>query len=155
MRGLIAGGAAVMAVAAGALWWGLGTASEGAALVMPASADPARGAQLYASHCAACHGAQLEGQPDWRSPGPDGRLPAPPHDATGHTWHHSDALLFEYTALGGQEVMSRKGIAFDSGMPGFADVLSQDQIWDILAFIKSTWPEREREVQAAQTAAGG
>ena len=38
------------------------------------------GKTVYATHCAACHGAQLEGQPDWRHAGPDGRLPAPPHD---------------------------------------------------------------------------
>ena len=30
------------------------------------------GKTVYASYCAACHGAQLEGQPDWRRPGPDG-----------------------------------------------------------------------------------
>jgi mono/diheme cytochrome c family protein len=26
----------------------------------------ALGRQVYATHCAACHGAKLEGQPDWR-----------------------------------------------------------------------------------------
>lgn len=40
--------------------------------------DIAEGEALYAEACAACHGAQLEGQPDWRTRGPDGRLPAPP-----------------------------------------------------------------------------
>ena len=50
-----------------------------------ATGDPVAGAQLYAENCASCHGANLEGQADWRSPGPDGRLPAPPHDETGHT----------------------------------------------------------------------
>ena len=64
--------------------------------------DPAvsRGRQVYAANCAACHGAQLEGQPDWQSPAANGRLPAPPHDETGHSWHHSDALLLSIIALG-------------------------------------------------------
>ena len=60
----------------------------------------ARGEAVYAEACASCHGANLEGQPNWRSPGPDGRLPAPPHDETGHTWHNPDRLLLQITALG-------------------------------------------------------
>src|SRR5205807_2276140 len=44
----------------------------------------ARGKAIYAEHCAACHGANLEGQANWRSRLPNGRLPAPPHDASGH-----------------------------------------------------------------------
>lgn len=109
------------------------------------------GRQLYAENCASCHGTNLEGQPEWRSRGSDGKLPAPPHDETGHTWHHGDTLLFNYTKLGGNEVMRRQGIEFDSGMPGFAEILSDDEIQSILSFIKSTWPERERRIQAERT----
>ena len=115
------------------------------------AADLDVGEQLYAENCASCHGADLEGQPEWRSRGPDGKLPAPPHDRTGHTWHHGDALLFNYTKLGGTEVMKLQGIDFDSGMPGFGEVLSDSEIQSILLFIKSTWPERERRVQAERT----
>lgn len=115
--------------------------------------DIVLGEKLYAENCASCHGTDLEGQPDWRSRGPDGKLPAPPHDRTGHTWHHGDALLFNYTKLGGTEVMKRQGIDFDSGMPGFGDILSDEEIQSILSFIKSTWPERERRIQAERTSA--
>ncbi|MEC9312241.1 MAG: cytochrome c, partial [Pseudomonadota bacterium] len=85
----------------------------GAALVLaqPALADTpdiADGEVLYAENCASCHGAELQGQPDWRAPGPDGRLPAPPHDETGHTWHHSDRVLFGYTKLGGKVFMEQQ-----------------------------------------------
>jgi mono/diheme cytochrome c family protein len=122
----------------------------------PSPADPddaaqiARGAAVYAGACASCHGARLEGQADWRSPNPDGTLPAPPHDAEGHTWHHPDGLIFRYTRLGGGEVL--KGIpGVRSAMPGFSDTLSDQDIWDVLAFIKSHWPEEMRAYQRAAT----
>ena len=104
----------------------------------------ARGETLYAEHCAACHGTALEGQvPDWRQPGPDGLLPAPPHDETGHTWHHPDALLVDIVTRGTEAVV---GGGYRSGMPGFADVLSEEGILATLAYIKSTWPARVIEV---------
>ena len=58
------------------------------------------GAAIYAKHCAACHGARLEGQPEWRTRGADGLLPAPLHDASGHTWHHPDETLFRIIKFG-------------------------------------------------------
>ena len=106
---------------------------------------------LYTNNCASCHGAKLEGQPNWQSPNSDGVLPAPPHDATGHTWHHDNELLFEYTKLGGKGALAARGITdFNSGMPAFDGVISDEDIWDILAFIKSTWPEREQDAQASR-----
>jgi mono/diheme cytochrome c family protein len=111
--------------------------------------DIVAGQSLYADNCASCHGANLEGQPNWQSPNADGVLPAPPHDRTGHTWHHDDELLFEYTKLGGAAALEVRGVTgFNSGMPAFNETLTDDEIWDILAYIRSTWPEREREAQA-------
>ncbi len=119
-----------------------------------AATDKARGQVLYAEHCASCHGASLEGQPDWQTPGEDGVLPAPPHDRTGHTWHHGDAMLFDYTKLGGSEMLKRMGVTgVTSGMPGFADSLTDQEIRGILAFIKASWPERERELQRRRSLA--
>lgn len=118
----------------------------------PETFDIVRGETLYAEYCAACHGADLEGQPDWRSPGPDGVLPAPPHDETGHTWHHPDSVLFDYTKLGGKAALARQGVDFESGMPGFGEQLSDAEIWDVIAYIKSTWPERQRAIQAERSA---
>ncbi|MGB2201663.1 MAG: c-type cytochrome [Pseudooceanicola atlanticus] len=110
------------------------------------------GAALYADACASCHGPKLEGQPDWRTPGEDGILPAPPHDVTGHTWHHDTPLLLEYTLKGGQAALEARGVTgFNSGMPAFEDTLSADEVLDILAFIRSTWPERAQEVQSQRT----
>jgi mono/diheme cytochrome c family protein len=97
----------------------------------------ARGAALYAGSCAACHGATLEGQPDWRTPLANGRLPAPPHDATGHTWHHPDAQLFEIVKYGTAAIV---GNGYESDMPGYGDSMTDQQIKDVMAYIKSTWP---------------
>ncbi len=113
----------------------------------------ARGRVLYNANCASCHGANLEGQPDWQIVGKDGILPAPPHDDSGHTWHHSDTVLIDYITLGGEGAMAKTGVPFNSGMPAFGEVLSDQEIASILAFIKSTWSERERSYQADQTAA--
>ena len=109
------------------------------------------GRKLYSENCASCHGANLEGQPNWQSPNAEGILPAPPHDETGHTWHHDNALLFSYTKLGGEGALKQRGIEnFKSGMPAFSDVLSDEKIWNILAYIQSTWPERVKEIQASR-----
>ncbi|MEC3862914.1 cytochrome c [Mesobacterium sp. TK19101] len=96
------------------------------------------GAVLYQDHCAACHGAKLEGEPNWKAPDADGYMPAPPHDETGHTWHHADPLLIQITALGTEAII---GGTYKSRMSGFADVLTMDEVLDVLAYIKSTWPD--------------
>ncbi len=110
------------------------------------------GAGLYARFCADCHGDNLEGQPNWQVAGNDGVLPAPPHDDSGHTWHHPDTMLFDYTKYGGQEMAERMGLdGVASGMPGFADVMTDEEIWTVLAFIKSRWSERNRQAQAQRS----
>ncbi|HSC00827.1 MAG TPA: cytochrome c [Burkholderiaceae bacterium] len=101
----------------------------------------ARGAQVYAQQCAACHGARLEGQPEWRRRLPNGRLPAPPHDESGHTWHHADHVLFAITRNGLVPPYAPAGYASD--MPAYRGVLKDDEIWAVLAFLKSHWTSRE------------
>ena len=97
--------------------------------------------------CASCHGTKLEGQPDWRRRLPNGRMPAPPHDETGHTWHHADALLFAITKQG--LVPPHAPAGYESDMPAFGKTLSDEEIWAALAYIKSLWTSREvREARA-------
>ena len=111
-----------------------GTASAAQAEHRLTGRDVETGAALYAENCASCHGAKLEGQPDWRSPGEDGVLPAPPHDASGHTWHHDTPMLLDYTLKGGQATLEALGVTgVKSGMPAFGETLSEDQVLDILA----------------------
>lgn len=115
------------------------------ALAFPSLADNdvERGKVVYAEQCSRCHGANLEGQPNWMERLPNGRLPAPPHDASGHTWHHSDAQLFKIT----KEGLAAIAPGYQSDMPAFGALLSDDEIRAVLEFIKSTWPERERSFQ--------
>lgn len=126
----------------------LACVAVGAVWLQGRTPDLQRGATLYAAHCATCHGARLEGQPDWQSAEVDGVLPAPPHDASGHTWHHDDALLTDYIRRGGQAVLGDMGVRMKSGMPGFGETLSDGDIAAILAFIKSRWTARTRAMQA-------
>jgi mono/diheme cytochrome c family protein len=106
--------------------------------------DPAKvalGAKVYAQHCAACHGASLEGQPNWRQKLPNGRMPAPPHDEQGHTWHHTDEVLFGITKYGFTTDYAPPG--YQSDMPAFGGVLSDEEIWAVLSFIASHWKTKE------------
>ncbi len=103
------------------------------------------GRTLYQAQCAACHGAELQGQPDWQKPDASGRLPAPPHNKTGHTWHHSDDLLFEITKYG--PAAAAEMPTYQSNMPAYENILSDDEMIAVLSYIKSTWPQQEREWQ--------
>ncbi len=118
----------------------------------PDPAHIAQGQQLYAAHCAACHGVSLEGEAGWQNRRADGTLPAPPQDATGHTWHHPDQQLFVIVRDGVQAVA---GAGYKTSMQGFGDVLSDEEIRAVLDFIKSRWPEDIRARQAEVTRRAG
>ncbi len=102
----------------------------------------ALGEKVYRAQCASCHGARLEGQPEWRTRGADGRLPAPPHDASGHTWHHPDETLFRVTKYGVAKAAGLKD--YVSAMPPYEGVLSDAEIIAVLSWIKAQWPTEVR-----------
>lgn len=129
------GGLALMAFAAW-LWLGYEGSQKEIVLEPDNTAVVVRGQAVYEARCASCHGQNLEGQPNWRQRGENGRLPAPPHDHTGHTWHHPDKQLFELTKLGPAALA---GNGYESDMPGYADTLSDADIVAVLSYIKSTW----------------
>ena len=104
------------------------------------AAKVALGAKVYAAHCAACHGARLEGQPNWRQKLPNGRMPAPPHDEEGHTWHHTDQVLFGITKHGMKDYAPP---GYVSDMPAFGRVLSDDEVGRCSSFIASHWKTKE------------
>ena len=125
-------------------------AAEESPPVAPDPADPtdaeavAKGEAVYLAHCASCHGTRLQGQPNWQVALSDGGYRAPPHDGRGHTWRHSDRQLFEATKFGGGFSAAPGSV---SHMPSFENVLTDDEIWAALAFVKNHWPA---ELQARQ-----
>jgi mono/diheme cytochrome c family protein len=100
--------------------------------------EVALGKAVYDQDCAPCHGINGEGQPNWRQRLPDGGLPPPPHDGTGHTWHHGDGQLYDIVRNGGL-----------SGMPAWGAKLSHEEIRAVLTYIKTFWGARERAYQEA------
>jgi mono/diheme cytochrome c family protein len=132
-------GAAAL-IGAAAIWYSGGLVDTDKLVLRADDTDiVARGSQIYAENCVSCHGVDLAGQPDWRAPGPDGKLPAPPHDATGHTWHHDGGTLFRLTKYGLAELIDDPDYA--SNMPAYDGTLTDADIIAALSYIKSTWPQ--------------
>jgi mono/diheme cytochrome c family protein len=101
------------------------------------------GKTVYFQNCASCHGVKLEGQKDWMSRLPDGLMPAPPHDETGHTWHHSDKYLFMITKYGIEDIIGQN---YANNMPAYENILSDKEIISVLSYIKSTWPNKVKKI---------
>ena len=113
----------------------------------PPASDPdmvALGRDVYRQHCASCHGAQGEGQPDWQVPNAAGELPAPPHDSTGHTWKHSDAMLYHIVLQGWRDPFNRTERLT---MPPFQSVLSPGEIRAVISYLRTLWTEEQRVFQ--------
>lgn len=126
-----------LAVAAVALWSWRAREQDRALVDASDARLVALGRTVYVRECAACHGANLEGQASWRVRLPSGRMPAPPHDASGHTWHHSDQVLFDITKRGPAAYPS----GYQTDMPAYAERLSDREIGAVISYIKSTWPK--------------
>ena len=64
------------------------------------------GKSLYVTHCASCHGDNLQGQPNWSTKkDKDGHNLSPPLNGTGHTWHHSPEYLFHVIKYGFKKII--------------------------------------------------
>ena len=103
-----------------------------------------RGKLVYDRFCSLCHGKDLKGQANWRRRKENGRLPAPPHDETGHTWHHDDELLFGIVKFGLVPPYAPKD--YESDMPAWQGTLKDVDIWAVLAYIKSRWPKETQQI---------
>lgn len=115
----------------------------GAVLVLQARVDPAlavngsaispddaamveRGEAIYTAHCLSCHGAGLRGS----GPGGAGMQPPPADFSQPHTMVHSTEDLVYWIRNGKQ----------GTGMPGFDEVLSDQEIRDVLSYIEAQRP---------------
>lgn len=140
-RMLIPGGVVVIGASLLYLLSGL-LSAESVALKPDDASVVSLGEEIYVENCSSCHGASLEGERDWQGRDEDGRLRAPPHDATGHTWHHDGELLFRLTKYGPADVIGDPSYA--TNMPAYKDMLSDAEIIAVLSYIKSTWPPHIR-----------
>lgn len=107
--------------------------------------EVAVGRQVYLEYCAACHGQNAEGQPNWKQPDANGNMPAPPHDNSGHSWHHADGLLYEIIRDGFRDPLKPPDSPLT--MPTFGDKLSDAEIRAVITYFKSLWSEESRLFQ--------
>ena len=98
---------------------------------------------VYQNNCSSCHGSNLEGQKNWKERDANGYMPAPPHDQTGHTWHHNDQYLFNITKYGIEKSLQ---LNYPNNMPIYEDVLTDIEILASLSYIKSKWPEKIQKI---------
>jgi mono/diheme cytochrome c family protein len=141
-------------VVSGAGYWWFNQGAGAAILDGEVSGEPAqvldpqqvaRGEALYQMNCLQCHGVRGEGNPNWRRQNSDDTYPPPPHNSTGHTWHHADGLLYRIIRDGGT-IYETPG--FKSGMPAFGDRLKDDEIRAVITYLKSLWEPGHRASQA-------
>lgn len=109
-----------------------------------------QGREVYQQYCQSCHGPEGKGLTEqWRERDALGELPAPPHDATGHTWRHSDAMLYQMISEGWRDPFNKSDRLT---MPAFGEVLTREEIEDVLAYLRTLWTEEQRQYQRERSA---
>jgi len=132
------------------IWAGL----IGSAAVAQEGAPPANhervevGEQVYQRHCAACHGPEGEGAPNWQTRNEQGELPPPPHGPTGHTWRHADAVLYRMISKGWRDPFNKTSRLT---MPAYEGILTKEEIEAVIAFLKTLWTPEQRQFQAQES----
>ena len=93
-----------------------------------------KGQALYQANCASCHGMNAEGTvKNWQERDENGNLPPPPLNGTAHTWHHPIKSLGLTIRNGTQ--------AIGGNMPPWKDKLTDDEIFEIIIWLTSLWPD--------------
>jgi mono/diheme cytochrome c family protein len=133
------------------VWAAAGQVEAAAQLGKLDAAAIETGRGIYGQSCAGCHGAALEGQSRWEQPNAAGRFPAPPLDATGHAWQHSDAELLHII---GSSLADQSPPGYASDMPAFQGRLSPAAMEAVLAYLKSRWPAQVRLYQSMLNSGG-
>ncbi|PXX95763.1 c-type cytochrome [Halomonas sp. LBP4] len=117
----------------------------------PSSSDASPledGERIYLQYCASCHGPRGEGMPNWERQNAQGELPAPPHGPEGHTWKHSDAMLYRIVSEGWRDPWNKTERLT---MPAFKDLLSPAEIRDVVNYLKTLWTPEQRRHQAEES----
>lgn len=145
---LILIGALTLAIVGAALWF---VRPSGGGASISLNEVERRGQILYQANCASCHGTSGQGQANWKSARSDGTRPAPPHDVTGHTWHHADAVLFGIVKEGGAYAAPP---GYPATMPGYKASMTDQQIIEVLTYLKTMWGPKERQYQSTMSEMG-
>lgn len=95
------------------------------------------GAHTYVTHCASCHGQDGKGQPDWM----------PPLAGATSSLAKESASAINITLNGSQRIVAA-GVPDAYRMPAFREHLSDQQIADVLTFVRSTWGNHADPVEA-------
>lgn len=104
-----------------------------APLFAQAKGNAKKGEELYLEKCVLCHGSQGEGW-DWSQ---KAIPPIPVPDLAKTTPKQSDQYLFEAVKGGGEAVGKTRF------MPPFGFQLSDQEIWDIVAYMRSLRGEKK------------
>ena len=108
----------------------------------------AAGRAIYERVCASCHGAHGEGAVNWQEPDAKDEMPAPPHDASGHTWKHSDAMLYQIVQQGWRDPFNKTQRLT---MPAFEGQLSREETIAVIDYLKTLWKPKQRQFQAEES----
>ena len=106
------------------------------------------GRRIYQQRCASCHGAQGEGAPHWQQRDANGNMPPPPHGPEGHTWKHSDAMLYRLVHDGRHAPYNKTD---RQTMPAFKDTLSPHEIRAVITYLKTLWTPQQRRFQREES----
>ena len=115
------------------------TASGSDMQVKPSSSTMTAGLKIYTTHCVACHGA-------------DGRglAPAYPPLAGNRAVTMVESANVARIILQGGFAPGTAGNPRPYGMPPFAHVLNDDDVAQVMTYVRSSWGNRGNEVTAAQ-----
>lgn len=106
------------------------------------------GSAIYQRSCASCHGTHGEGAHAWQRPDQHGELPAPPHGPSGHTWKHSDAMLYRIVQQGWRDAFNKTERLT---MPAFNGQLSREETIAVITYLKTLWTPKQRQFQADES----
>ncbi len=143
MRSVLHAGAALFAFA-------IATQSAAAELPAPDWQYVDAGRAVYRQRCAVCHGARGEGAPHWQQRDVNGEMPPPPHDSQGHTWKHSDGMLYQLIRDGWRDPFNKTDRLT---MPAFGSVLTPVQIRSVITYLKTLWTPQQRRFQREESQA--
>ncbi|MFJ4348506.1 c-type cytochrome [Pseudomonas sp. NPDC089401] len=105
--------------------------------VSAASRLDSPGAHTYVTRCASCHGLDGKGQAEWM----------PPLAGATSALAREDASAINITLNGSQRIVAA-GLPDAYRMPAFREQLSDQEIAEVLSFVRSTWGNHGGAVDA-------